>query len=165
MKKIIFSVILVSLVFVCLGCTNTMLQSSSDDRDNIVTKVDDEIKEQILEISCSYVYYDSLEDYLKQTDHVVVAKVKKILPVKRINEKEIKMTTVEDSWENFTPVELEIITSIAGDLKNEDKIELRLMGGSFKGKTEKNITEQYDLKYLEEGKTYLLFIIQNFKRK
>ncbi len=67
------------------------------------------------------------------------------------------------------PVELEIITSIAGDLKNEDKIELRLMGGSFKGKTEKNITEhiteQYDLKYLEEGKTYLLFINSKFQEE
>ncbi len=84
MKKIIFSAILLSLVFVCLGCTNTMLQSSSDDRDNIVTKVDDEIKEQILEISCSYVYYDSLEDYLKQTDHVVVAKVKKYFQLKEL---------------------------------------------------------------------------------
>ena len=155
---------IISCLFTVLfGCANSTVQP------NLSNDEVEGINEQVVNIKTSYVYYDSLEDYLKHTDHVVIAKVKKILPVERINEREIVVTSMDKSWMNITPVNIEVVSSIVGDLTDGDEFELRLMGGLFIGKTEKNmiecITEIYDQKYLAEDKTYILFINSKFQEE
>ncbi len=163
MRKAISMILFSCLITVLFGCAGSTVQPSFSN-DEV-----EGIKEQIFNINTSYVYYDSLEDYLKYTDHVVIAKVKKILPVERINLRDIVVTSMDKSWVNITPVNIEIVSSIVGDLTDGDEFELRLMGGLFIGKTEKNmfecITEIYDQKNLAEDKTYILFINSKFQKE
>jgi len=97
---------------------------------------------------------ESLDELVRNSKNIIIARTEKNLPAVRVNVNEDTSASAHAFYQNLTPMQVTVLKTIKGSIPEKAALQIAQYGGTAEG-----ITEIYDnLVPLEEGKTYLLFI-------